>query len=132
MLSLMNLSKQIVAVVLGASVLIGCGKPTNSPAPAPTTHAATTASSGLDIDPVHGHLLHAQPKLPTIKVWLGDQELITEIAMTEVPVRTGMMFRTNMLENEAMIFVFPEPHRKVFICATASSRSRLPTSTRMA
>jgi hypothetical protein len=49
----------------------------------------------------------AQPKLQTIKVWLGAEELITEMARAPVEVETGMMFRTNMAENEAMIFVLP-------------------------
>ena len=70
--------------------------------------------AAAEIDPVRGHLLHAQPKLPTVKVWLGDQELITEIAREPVQIATGMMFRTNMLENEAMLFVFPGPDRRNF------------------
>jgi uncharacterized membrane protein (UPF0127 family) len=49
---------------------------------------------------------HAQPKLPTIQLWLGSQALDTEIARTPVQLATGMMFRTNMAENEAMLFVF--------------------------
>jgi uncharacterized membrane protein (UPF0127 family) len=50
--------------------------------------------------------LKAQPKLPTIKVWLGSQELVAEVATQPVQIATGMMFRTNLLENEAMLFVF--------------------------
>jgi uncharacterized protein len=61
-----------------------------------------------EIDPARGHLLHTQPKLPTVKVWLGDQELVAEIARESVQVATGMMFRTNLAENEAMIFVFSD------------------------
>lgn len=79
------------------SGLVGCGKPT----------AATSSGAGPAIDPVYGHLTHAQPKLPTVKVWLGSEELVAEIARTELAIRTGMMYRTNMGENEAMIFVFP-------------------------
>lgn len=63
---------------------------------------------------MRGHLLHAQPRLPTVKVWLGDQELLTEIAREQVQIATGMMFRTNMPENTAMIFVFPGPAPKNF------------------
>jgi len=58
--------------------------------------------------------MHAQPKLPTIKVWLGRDELITEIAREPVQIATGMMFRTNMPENTAMLFVFPGPGPKNF------------------
>jgi uncharacterized membrane protein (UPF0127 family) len=52
---------------------------------------------------------HAQPKLPTIRLWLGTEELITEMALTGEQQMTGMMFRTNIAENEAMIFVHPAP-----------------------
>lgn len=74
------------------------------PSPAPT----------LQIDPIHGHLLYAQPKLRTIKVWLGDQELAAEIAREPVQIATGMMYRTNMPENEAMIFVFTNANWQKF------------------
>jgi uncharacterized membrane protein (UPF0127 family) len=89
-------------LLAGLPLLAGCKKAADRP-PAPDA-----------IDPVHGHLLRAQPKLPTIKLWLGDQELVTEIAREAVQVATGMMFRTNMLENEAMLFVFPGPDSKNF------------------
>jgi len=84
-------------------VLTGCPKP--SAAPPPPSKPA--------VDPVHGHLLQAQPRLPTIKVLLGNptgdtQEIIAEQARQPVEIATGMMFRTNMPENEAMLFVFPE------------------------
>jgi hypothetical protein len=59
-----------------------------------------------EIDPTHGRLLHAQPKLPRSKVWLGSEELITGNARSERRLPTGMMFRTNMPEKTAMIFVF--------------------------
>jgi uncharacterized membrane protein (UPF0127 family) len=77
--------------------LSGCGK-------SPTQTAAPTKP---EIDPVYGHLTHAQPRLPTVKIWLGAEELTAEIASTELQIRTGMMFRTNTVENEGMLFVFP-------------------------
>jgi uncharacterized protein len=88
-------------LMAGMLIFAGCQKPAD-PRPA------------LDIDPLRGHLLHAQPKLPTIKVWLGDQELITEIATEPVQIATGMMFRTNMPDNSAMIFVFPNAQPRNF------------------
>ncbi len=36
------------------------------------------------------------------------------MALTDVQVRTGMMFRTNIAENAGMIFVFNQPHRAAF------------------
>jgi uncharacterized membrane protein (UPF0127 family) len=85
----------LILLVL-AGGLMGCGKPA----------AGTTTGTIPAIDPVYGHLTHAQPKLPIIKVWLGSEEMIAEIASTKLAIRTGMMYRTNMAENEAMIFVF--------------------------
>jgi hypothetical protein len=49
----------------------------------------------------------AQPTLPRLKLWLGPHELSAEIARNERERSTGMMFRTNIAENEAMLFVFP-------------------------
>jgi len=101
----MKFQKLLVLFLLGLAALAGCGKPPATPPAAPVAG---------DIDPNRGHLLHAQPKLPTIKVWLGNQELVAEVARRDVEIRTGMMFRTNMLENEAMLFVFPYPEAKSF------------------
>jgi uncharacterized protein len=56
----------------------------------------------------------AQPKLPTMKIWVGAEELTTELALTDKQRIAGMMYRTNMAENEAMLFVFPVPHRSAF------------------
>ncbi|TAL06297.1 MAG: DUF192 domain-containing protein, partial [Verrucomicrobia bacterium] len=104
-------------LVLAAGVLAGCGSSTNSAgsggatnsnAVTTTAPATITNADGTVIDATNRHLLHAQPKLPTLKVWLGDQELITELATQSVQIATGMMFRTNLLENEAMLFVFPD------------------------
>jgi len=71
--------------------------------------AAEQPGRALPPDPVK-----AQPKLRTIKLWLGSEELEAEIAVTLDQVRTGMMFRTNMAENEAMLFVFARPHQAAF------------------
>ena len=99
-------------LLLAAGLLaggLGC-KPSNATGGAGTN----TAAARPEIDPVRGHLLHAQPKLPTVKVWLGSEELITEIARQHVEIATGMMFRTNMPENTAMIFIFASPGPKNF------------------
>ncbi len=85
---------------------VGCKKPT----PAPSPRAATSAAP----ENTTLHMDHAQPKLPTLKVWLGPQELVTEIARTPVQVATGMMFRKEMAENEAMLFVFNFPEQRSF------------------
>ena len=55
---------------------------------------------------------HAQPKLRTVKLWLGSVELESEVAAREVEILTGMMFRETMGEMEGMIFILPGPPRK--------------------
>ena len=49
-----------------------------------------------------------------MKLWLGAEEMVAELALTSEQVQTGMMFRTNMAENEAMLFVFPGSFRVSF------------------
>jgi uncharacterized protein len=60
------------------------------------------------------HLDHAQNNLPVIKLWVGSQELSTEVCLTSQQLATGMMFRTNLAENAAMLFPFAVPHRAAF------------------
>ena len=64
--------------------------------------------------PGQAYLDQAQPKLRTTKLWLGAAELQTEIAMSQTEIATGMMYRKEMAEEEAMIFVFPRPFRASF------------------
>jgi uncharacterized protein len=72
----------------------------------------STASPPPTIE--HQSPVAAQPRLPTLKLWLGSQEITAEIAGTPGQVETGMMWRTNMAEMEGMLFVFPRPHRASF------------------
>jgi uncharacterized membrane protein (UPF0127 family) len=88
-----------VAAAASVALLGGCDKPAAAPPPAASQYFVPTA---------------AQPKLPTIKLWLGPEELQTEMALTPMQQATGMMFRTNMDENAGMIFVRPEPERASF------------------
>ena len=99
----------ILRPILVLATLLALSGCTKEPQPPPPSQTETQ-----QVDPVHGHLLHAQPTLPTVRVWLGDQEVITEIARRDVEVATGMMFRTNMPENTAMIFVFDFPRQQSF------------------
>jgi uncharacterized membrane protein (UPF0127 family) len=84
------------ALLCAGALLAGCGKPAPVEPPRP------------DVDTERGHRLSAQPRLPTVKVWVGREELTAEIARAPVEIATGMMFRTNLPENEAMLFVFPD------------------------
>jgi len=89
------------ALVLAALLSVSCGK--SSP-PAPV--AATSID---DILPKH-----AQPKLRTIKIYLGAETLAAELALTEQEEMTGMMFRTNIQDADAMLFMLPQPQRANF------------------
>ena len=39
---------------------------------------------------------------------------MAEVASKDVEIATGMMYRTNMTDREAMLFVFPNPDRRNF------------------
>jgi uncharacterized membrane protein (UPF0127 family) len=56
----------------------------------------------------------AQPKLQTMKLFVGAETITAEMALTQVQIGTGMMFRKVMTENEGMLFVFARPHRTSF------------------
>ena len=49
-----------------------------------------------------------------MKIYLGAETLDAELALTEQEKRIGMMFRTNILETDAMLFVFPGPFQPKF------------------
>ncbi len=89
-----------IALLLTATLLAGCKKSGETSAP---------PSSLDDSLPIH-----AQPKLPTIRIYLGAEQLDAEMALNQEQERTGMMFRTNILETDAMIFVLPVPQRASF------------------
>lgn len=74
----------------------------------PATNAAVT--SGIAGWPA----TKALPKLPTAKLFLGAEEITAELALTPVQMMTGMMFRTNMLEQEGMLFAFGDVQARSF------------------
>ena len=49
-----------------------------------------------------------------MKLWLGAEEMIAELALTGLQMQTGMMFRTNLAENAGMLFVLPTPQQASF------------------
>ncbi len=61
-----------------------------------------------------GEPTRAQGKLPTMKLYVGSQETVAELAVTPDQQRTGMMFRTNMEENASMLFPLPFTQRASF------------------
>jgi uncharacterized protein len=77
--------------LLAAGLLLGCHKPATPPVSAAPviTHAEPT---------------EAQPKLPTIKLYLGPEQMDAEMCVTSRQTETGMMFRKSMGTNDGMIF----------------------------
>ena len=103
-----SVSWLLLWLVPGLLVLLpGCGKQSVADSPEAAAKALAVAEGFKALD-------HAQPKLATIKLWLGDQELVTEVARRPYELMTGMMFRTNMAENEGMIFLLAAPQRASF------------------
>jgi uncharacterized membrane protein (UPF0127 family) len=87
-----------VLVILAA----GCGKqPVDKPPP------LTNFVARIEVPPPVP--TKVQPKLPTIKLFVGTVPIEAEQALTEKQIQTGMMFRGKMGPNEGMIFV----HRDV-------------------
>jgi len=98
---------QQLGQTLGLAALllaIGCEKEKPSIRPETTTQKPTA-------QPATGQ---AQPKLETIKLYLGATELTAEVANENHERQAGMMHRASMPENEGMLFVFPYPHRTGF------------------
>ena len=94
----MKLTK-LLALFLVAVLLAGCKKSENIAAP----------RSIDDILPKQ-----AQPKLPTMKIYLGAETLDAELALTEREEMTGMMYRTNIQDTDSMLFVLQVPQRASF------------------
>ena len=69
--------------------------------PAPNANASPDRRLQRRPDPTQ-----PRPKLPTIKLYIGPMVLDTEMALTEMQEKTGMMFRTNIQDSDSMIFVF--------------------------
>jgi uncharacterized protein len=90
----------ICGLLLAAVLSAGCGKAS------PSAPAKVTA--------VHGYLDHAQPKLRTMKIYLGAQTLDAELALSDQEIETGMMFRTNIPETDAMLFDLRYPQQAGF------------------
>jgi uncharacterized protein len=56
----------------------------------------------------------AQSKLSTMKIYLGAETLDAELALNREQIETGMMFRTNILDTDSMLFDLRIPQRASF------------------
>lgn len=100
-----------LALAAFAGILLCAGCEKNAATAAPRPSAAIT---NANVIPTQFHLNRAQPKLRTIKLWIGTQEIDTETAVSITEISTGMMFRTNMAENTGMLFLFAGPDQRSF------------------
>ena len=91
-----------LAALAGLALLVGCEKPAAPAANSPSSPAAPELPT------------IAQPKLSTMKLWLGAEEINTELALSFTEQLTGMMFRTNMDQNAGMLFPLPSTQRASF------------------
>ena len=85
--------------LVGLATVSGCGKQPEPPATPVAEFSEPTS---------------AQPRLATIQLWIGPEQMTAEMAVTGKQIMTGMMFRTNMVPNEGMIFVLPTTQRASF------------------
>jgi len=92
---------RLVALLMAAAVCGGCND-----SPTPTVEPIQSLTPSLPTV--------AQPKLQTMKLWLGAEQMEAELALNGIEQQTGMMFRTNLAEQAGMLFVFPMTHRAGF------------------
>ena len=88
------------SLLLGLALWTGCGKSTDGTPGKPTADV---------FEPKQ-----AQPKLQTMKLYVGTQTLDAELALTEEQEMTGMMFRTNIQDSDCMLFVLPNTQQANF------------------
>ena len=90
----------ILALLLATTVFFGC------------------SPSGGAVNPTvtePGEPTHAQAKLPTMKIYVGTVPLMAELALTPEQRSTGMMYRTNRLDEDAgMLFPLPYTQQASF------------------
>jgi uncharacterized protein len=88
-----------VALILALALAAGCKKAETAAAPPSIENSLPT---------------QAQPTLPKMKIYLGAETLDAELATTPREEQTGMMFRTNVTDQSAMLFIFPQPFQASF------------------
>jgi uncharacterized membrane protein (UPF0127 family) len=89
----------LLALLFAAALLAGCKNSQDAAPPPPSENSLPT---------------QAQPKLPTVKLYLGAETLDAEQALTWRQQETGMMFRTNIQDADAMLFPLPYTQRARF------------------
>ena len=78
------------------------------------TNSSAPTSSTAQVQKYPPFLTNAQPRLQTMKLYVGPHELIGELALKPIEIYTGMMWRTNMPEGEGMLFAFADATARSF------------------
>ncbi|MBI1178200.1 hypothetical protein GC207_12265 [bacterium] len=107
----------IVATALAMLFLLtGCSPKATTASQSTATAAENPTAATNNNRTVFGEEIPTKPnpRLQTLKLYVGANELTTELALSDLQIHTGMMFRTNILENEAMLFVFTGPRQVGF------------------
>lgn len=104
----------LLTLFLVAALGLGCDSGSEKPAVPQLQTGVRPAASNAAVARVPAIPSAPQSGLPVLKLWLGSQELKTEIASNPQQWATGMMHRTTMPDDEAMLFVFPRAMRASF------------------
>lgn len=99
----------LLCLLCSAASWAGCHKTAQ-----PSAAANSPATNPPAAKPDHPLPTHAQPKLQTMKLYLGPEMLDAELALTASQIETGMMFRTNIQDSDAMLFDLQIPQRADF------------------
>jgi uncharacterized membrane protein (UPF0127 family) len=100
--------KFLPLALLTLAFIAGCRDAKNHSAAAPQTSAPPPPAFAP------GYLPHAQPRLQTMQLFVGMKQVTAELALKPVEIYTGMMWRTNMPDGDAMLFVFGDATPRAF------------------
>jgi uncharacterized membrane protein (UPF0127 family) len=104
---------QVALLAASLFVSAGCQKPAAPAAPAASTTSTTSTASAASATSAW-EPTEAQAKLPTVKLYVGAEQMDAELCSTPHQVQTGMMFRKTMGTNDAMLFTLFYPQQAGF------------------
>ena len=100
--------KLCCCLTLLLALVVGCQRTVSPAPPAPVTNAATVQS-------IPGWpATKAQARLQVIQLFINGHVVDAEVALRDLEIMTGMMFRQSMGENEGMLFVLFQPQQARF------------------
>jgi len=93
---------RLVTAVMGVGLMAGACRKEAAPAPPPP---APAPASGAAFPRTVAQRLptQAQPRLPSMKLWLGSEEMTAELAVTPDQIIAGLMYRTNLEKDAGML-----------------------------